>query len=210
MWVKICGITRLEDAVAAARFGADAVGFVFAESPRGIAPDEARLISRRMPSGPARVGVFVDTPVQDILDVIDHCGLDLAQLHGGEGRAHLEALGESAIKAVGVKGLEDVVRASRYPCRYLLFDGCRTDGGSHRKGSFDWRLLRALEGDKRVILAGGLTPENVGQAVRTARPFGVDVSSGVECSAGRKDPVLMYRFIEAAKKTHYEVQNAGF
>jgi phosphoribosylanthranilate isomerase len=206
MWVKICGITRLEDAVSAATFGADAVGFVFADSPRRVTPDEARRLSFEMPDGPLKVGVFVDSPPQEVEETVRHCGLDLVQLHGAESPELYSALGDIAIKAVRVNGGIDIAAVKQYRCRALLFDCYDLDrhGGTGR--TFDWRLLRLVDSGTRVIVAGGLNPGNVGQAVAQARPYGVDVSSGVEKEPGVKDPVLMYRFIENARKADYEVR----
>ncbi len=209
MWVKICGITRLEDAVTAARFRADAVGFVFAESPRRVTLQAAREIARSMPKGPLKVGVFVDSPIEEVRDVARYCGLDLLQLHGNESYEYCRSLGESAIKAIGVNGSLDIARVNRYArvgnCEVVLLDAIDSgkQGGTGR--SFDWSLVRLLERSPKVILAGGLRPDNVADSIRTARPYGVDVSSGVESSPGVKDPVLMYKFIEKARKADYEV-----
>lgn len=211
MWVKICGITRIEDAVSAARFGADAVGFVFADSPRRVTPSAAREITRGMPDGPARVGVFVDCPLEEVRAIVDYCGLDAVQLHGDEGYEYCAALGGHAIKALQVNGTLDIARATRYAqegaCEALLLDGfdSRKRGGTGR--TFDWKMVRMIEGKPRVIIAGGLSPASVADAVKTARPYGVDVSSGIEIEPGVKDPVLMYRFIEKARKADYEVSS---
>lgn len=205
MWVKICGITRLEDAVEAARFGADAVGFVFAESPRRVTRDQARTISRRMPDGPAKVGVFVNSPLEDVRETAGYCRLDYVQLHGDEDREYCAALGDMAIKAMRVNGSVDIARAGNYTCHTLLFD-CydpKRRGGTGK--TFDWTMLKLLDGKPRIIVAGGLSPENVGAAIKAARPFGVDVSSGIEIEPGRKDPVMMHRFIEKARRAGYEV-----
>ena len=205
MWVKVCGITRLEDAVAAARFGADAVGFVFAESPRMVTPEEAGEISRRMPDGPAKVGVFVNSPVEDVNRVVRRCGLDLVQLHGDEDPAYCEELGGIAIKALRVDGALDVALAKQYHCHALLLDGYDRGRRGGTGKTFDWTTVRLLDGRRRVIVAGGLGPDNVGRAIEAARPYGVDASSGVESEPGRKDAVLMYRFIENARRADYEV-----
>jgi phosphoribosylanthranilate isomerase len=211
MWVKICGITRIEDAVSAARFGADAVGFVFAESPRRVTPDEAQKICRDMPDGPARVGVFVDSPVEEVREISSYCGLDLVQLHGDEGHDYCSALGEKAIKALRVNGTLDIARATRYSqegdVEALLLDGFHPGKRGGTGSTFDWRMVRLIEGGPRLIIAGGLRPENVAELVKIARPYGVDASSGIEKAPGVKDPVLMYRFIENARKADYEVSD---
>lgn len=203
MWIKICGITRLEDAEAAARFGADAVGFIFAESPRKISPRQAAGISRSMPPGPARVGVFMNHPLEEVTETAEYCGLDMVQLHGEEDERYYSALcaGVDVIKAVRVNGWADLARIRSYPCHSLLVDGY----GSNGEGRFDWRLLSLLPREMRLIIAGGLNPENAGEAIRLLRPYGVDVARGVETAPGVKDPVLMYRFIERARKAEREV-----
>ena len=208
MWIKVCGITRIEDAISAATFGANAVGFVFAASPRRVTPEQVCEISSRMPPGPQKVGIFVDSPIDLVREVADCCGLDLVQLHGGESPDYCAALGDMAIKAIKVGRGTDVLRASRYRCGGLLFDsrGQAGRGGSGR--TFDWRLLHLLDDRKRVIIAGGLDPGNVARAIRVAHPYGVDVSSGVEREPGVKDPVLMYEFIQNARRADYEVSIA--
>jgi phosphoribosylanthranilate isomerase len=206
MWIKICGITRLEDGLSAARFGADAVGFVFAKSPRRITPDQAHEISSRMPGRPARVGVFVDSPPEEVMSIAEYCGLDLVQLHGNEDAEYCEALGDKAIKALRVTQKSDLLKARDYRCRAVLLDGyARTNGGNGN--GIDWRMLRVIKSGRPVIVAGGLEPGNVASAIRETHPYGVDVSSGVESAPGIKDPVLMYEFIERARKADYEVNH---
>lgn len=205
MWVKICGITRLEDAVSAARFGADAVGFIFADSPRRVPEDVARDISMRMPAGPAKVGVFADAPFDEVKRVAGRLGLDMVQLHGDEGPEYCDALGDAAIKAVKVSGGLDVLEVNRYRCGLVLVEARNGRRGGHG-GGFDWRVLRMPHLRKSLVVAGGLSPENVAGVVKAARPYGVDVASGVESAPGVKDPVLMYRFIENARRADYEVR----
>jgi phosphoribosylanthranilate isomerase len=205
MWVKICGITKLEDAVSAARFGADAVGFVFADSPREVTPKRARNIAKAMPAGPEKVGVFVNRPLDEIEKIVDYCGLDLVQLHGDEDPAYCSMLGDRAIKALRVRGNTDLVEVDKYPCRAVLLDGYESAGRRADGSGFDWRMVSVFDAGLPIIVAGGLTPDNVGKAITTARPFGVDVSSGVEAAPGIKDPVLIYHFIEKARRADYEV-----
>lgn len=205
MWVKICGITKLEDAVSAARFGADAVGFVFADSPRKVTPERARKIVKAMPAGPEKVGVFVNRPLDEIEEIFDYCGLDLVQLHGDEDPAYCSMLGDRAIKALRVRESTDLAEVDKYPCRAVLLDGYENAGRGADGGGFDWRMVSVFDAGRPIIVAGGLTPDNVGKAITTARPFGVDVSSGVEAAPGIKDPVLIYRFIEKARRADYEV-----
>lgn len=206
MWVKICGITRLEDAESAAWFGADAVGFIFADSPRMVTPERAREISRRMPEGPAKVGVFVNSPLDEVKETVEYCGLDIVQLHGDEPPGYCSMLGCDVIKAFRTNGTVEFSGVADYRCHALLFDSDKSEGKAPDEGR-DWKMLRLLEGKARVIVAGGLRPENVADAVRDARPYGVDTSSGIESAPGVKDPVLMYRFIEKARKAGYEVRS---
>lgn len=212
MWIKICGITRLEDALSAARFGADAVGFVFADSPRRVSPVQARDIAREMPGRPARVGVFVDSPPEEVLRIAEYCGLDLVQLHGNEDTEYCDALGDRAIKALRVAEKADLLKVRDYRCRAVLLDGYAktTNGGNGNGGGgagIDWKMLRVIKSGRPVIVAGGLQPGNVADAVKETHPYGVDVSSGVESAPGIKDPVLMYEFIERARKADYEVND---
>ncbi len=197
MFVKICGMTNEEDALLATAMGADAVGFVFAPSPRQIAPDLARDIARRLPPEVLTVGVFRDQAPQRVVEICNTAGLRCAQLHGHESpdqaeyvRARVPLLIQAF--AAGDPGLE---RAYEYPADAYLVD-------SHAPGSgevFDWSLAEGAPQGRKVIIAGGLTPENVTDAIRTLEPWGVDVSTGVERSPGRKDPVRLRRFIEAAR-----------
>ncbi len=207
MWVKICGITKLSDAIQAAKFGVDAVGFVFADSPRRVTREEAREISRGMPDGPARVGVFVNSAVDEVRTIIKYCGLDIVQLHGEESYDYCLELGENIIKALRVNGTLDIAKATRYAqeggVMALLLDGFDplTRGGTGRV--FDWTMVRLIEGKPKLIIAGGLNPGNIADVVKIARPYGVDASSGVEKSPGVKDARLMYEFIENARKADY-------
>jgi phosphoribosylanthranilate isomerase len=197
VFVKICGMTSEEDALYATAMGADAVGFVFAPSARQIAPDLARDIARRLPPEVLTVGVFRDQAPQRVVEICNAAGLRCAQLHGHETveqatyvRARVPLLIQAF--AAGDPALE---RADEYPADAFLID-------SHTPGSgevFDWSLGEGAPQGRRIIVAGGLTAENVAEAVRTLHPWGVDVSTGVERSPGRKDPVKVRRFIEAAR-----------
>lgn len=190
-------MTTEEDALLATAMGADAVGFVFAPSTRQIAPDLARDIARRLPPEVLTVGVFRDHAPQRVVEICNAAGLRCAQLHGHESpdqAAYVRARVPLLIQAfaAGDPGLE---RAYEYPADAYLVD-------SHAPGSgevFDWSLAEGAPQGRKVIIAGGLTPENVADAIRTLGPWGVDVATGVERSPGRKDPVRLRRFIEAAR-----------
>lgn len=206
MWIKICGIRTLEDAVAAYRFGADAIGFIFADSPRKVTPECAGEISRLMPPGISRVGVFVNSSADEVGETAEQCGLDLVQLHGDESEEYCSSLGDGVIKALRVNGRNVGIHAGSFGRMPLLLDGYRTE--SNGAGEAYAGLVALLRSTRKVIVAGGLDPGNVAGAVSTLRPWGVDVASGVESSPGVKDHALMYRFIERARKAEYEVNES--
>ena len=193
--VKICGITNLEDALAAVECGADALGFVFAASPRQVTPEQVTRIVAQLPPFVVKVGVFRDNELEAVRDTVSSCGLDLAQLHGSEPPEYCEALYPRVIKAFQVRDSSFLAEMSRYRASACLLDGSSPGSGQR----FDWELARQAALRRRVILAGGLTPENVGQAVTLVQPYGVDVASGVEASPGRKDHNKLDAFVRAAK-----------
>lgn len=199
--VKICGITRIEDALAAVAAGADALGFVFyAQSPRAVEPEQAAGIIRRLPPFVTTVGLFVNEARTRIEEVTRYCGLDMVQLHGDESPEECRIPGRRVVKALRVRDAESLKAAGRYDVAGLLLDAWSGEvyGGSGQ--TFDWTLLRNFASRRPVILAGGLTPDNVGEAIRSVRPFAVDVSSGVEAAPGRKDPRKIRAFIDVVNK----------
>jgi phosphoribosylanthranilate isomerase len=197
MFVKICGTTNESDALLAVALGADAVGFVFAPSPRQIAPQIARDIARRLPPEILTIGVFRVQSPQHVVETVNSMGLRGAQLHGHESPGEAKWVAERVpftIKAFGI-GDHLLAKVDEYPVNAILVD-------SHTPGSgnvFDWSLVEQLPLDRRLILAGGLTPENVAEAIERVNPWGVDVVSGVESSPGRKDPIRLRYFINNAK-----------
>ena len=199
--VKICGITNLEDARHASACGADALGFVFyAGSPRFVAADQARQIIADLPPFVTRVGLFVNEAPARIREMVDFCGLDTVQLHGDEQPDQCSYPSSRVIKAVRLtKQMENSVFAA-YQVSALLLDAYVPNlfgGTGHR---CDWTQAALIAAQHRVILAGGLNPENIAEAVRQVHPYGVDVSSGVESKPGQKDPEKVARFIRAAKE----------
>jgi phosphoribosylanthranilate isomerase len=197
MFVKICGITNEDDALLAVAMGADAVGFVFAPSPRQVAAQQVYDITRRLPPEILTVGVFRDEHPARVIDTVNRAGLKAAQLHGHETPAMVEAVAASlrwVIKAV-VAGSPDARRAHEFGTDLILVDAPSPGSGK----VFDWTLIGEVAEGPRLILAGGLTPDNVGEAVRLAQPWGVDVASGVERSPGRKDALKVKAFIERAR-----------
>ncbi len=199
--VKICGITTLDDALAAADAGADALGFVFAKSPRKINPGKAAKIIKALGPWVSTVGVFVNEAPKRILAIARDCALGCVQLHGDEPPEILGSLkGLRIIKSFRVAAAEDLRPTRRYGHCTYLFD-TKVSGRFGGTGTcFDWTLLTQAKIARPYILSGGLTPETVSQAVGMLHPYGVDVSSGVEKSPGKKDPKLLKRFIENAKK----------
>ena len=224
-WVKICGTTNLPDAATAAEAGADALGFIFAESPRRISPAEAGKIIQQLPAAIEKVGVFVNEAPVRMLQIIDEAGLTAVQLQGDEtpdiadelkrlcaqrrGRLHI-------FKALGVaKGIEGVIRefASSTAIDGVLLDSFAARAAGDAEGvnktarggtgkTFDWKRAAAfvpgVAKKTRVIIAGGLAPTNVSEAIHTLSPWGVDVCSGVEASPGHKDPDKIRAFLIAA------------
>lgn len=202
--VKICGITNWTDARRAIESGADFLGFNFyPPSPRYIEPAKARRIVRRLPKGVLAVGVFVNEPEVKVLETARRVGLDYLQLHGEESPAQVARLQRAlpVIKALRVKKPFRSAQLSRYRrASALLLDGFdrRLRGGTGK--TFDWKLARRANARARIILAGGLAPENVAEAIRIARPYAVDVSSGVESRPGKKDPARLRGFARAVQQ----------
>lgn len=203
IFVKICGITNVDDALAAAAAGADAIGVnLVPRSPRWIEPDEVRAIAAAVAGRVPIVGVVADLPLAMLTTLRSDLGLDALQLHGFETPELLFELLPDAYKAIRIATDRDVALADRYGGDRLLVDA-KVEGMLGGTGqSFDWALVAQLAGRRRLILAGGLTPDNVAQAVRRVRPWGVDVASGVEQpgDARKKDPERMALFVRAARQ----------
>ena len=207
MFVKICGITTEEDALLAVALGADAVGFVFAPSVRQIAVQKVYDITRRLPPEILTVGVLRDELPQRVIDMVQASGVKAAQLHGHESPADVLRVAEhvrTVIKAVSA-GTLDSVHANEFNTQMVLLDAPSPGSGT----VFDWKLAGEVPVGVNLILAGGLTADNVAAGIEAVRPFGVDVSSGVESSPGRKDPLLLKRFIEAARSVALSEYDPG-
>ncbi len=198
--VKICGITRLADALEAVRLGADALGFNFwPGSRRHVTPAAARDILRRLPPLVTAVGVFVNQPEEEIRAAAAASGVQVLQLHGDETPELCARLPLPVVKAVPADRAQDVDRLRAYGAAAILLDTPTAGfGGSGRV--FDWSLADGIPSALPVILAGGLLPENVADAVRRLRPYAVDVASGVESSPGVKDAGRMARFVAAVRE----------
>ncbi|SFE15984.1 phosphoribosylanthranilate isomerase [Lentibacillus persicus] len=198
MHVKICGMTTREAAQEAAEAGADFIGFVFAPSKRQITPKKAAEISAGLPSSVKKVGVFVNETKETIIQTAETAGLDIIQLHGDEPALFAEALPYPVIKAFRM-GKHDIAEIQAYPCDYYLIDSPKGPNRGGNGTTFDWaRLTDAGLNTEKLILAGGLTPENVQSAISIAKPAAVDVSSGVETN-GEKDLEKISQFIHNAK-----------
>lgn len=198
MFVKICGITNEQDALLCVALGADAVGFVFAPSQRRVAVDRARDIARRIPSDVLTVGVFRDEIQGRVVELTQRAGLGAAQLHGNETAEACSWVAQrvtTVIKAFPA-GHPDLNRSDDYGADIVLLDSPKPGSGR----VFDWSLAEGMPlAGYRILLAGGLDPDNVLDAINKVRPWGVDVSTGVESEPGKKDPTRLRAFIEAAK-----------
>jgi phosphoribosylanthranilate isomerase len=201
-FVKVCGITNTPDAHAAAGAGADAIGLIFAPSPRQVSVDEAREISASLPESVIKVGVFVNAAPEEVLRFAREVGLDYAQLHGDEGPEVVAAVrdgGVHVIKAVRVRDAGSLEDLERYGADLYLLDAYseRARGGTGER--FDWNLAKTLIGRDNIVVSGGLNPENVAEAIKAFEPFGVDASSSLEDSPGEKNDERVRRYVSAAK-----------
>ena len=209
--MKICGITNEEDALLAVALGADALGFVFAPgSPRQITPSDARDVLKRLPPGTVTVGVFRDERPGRVVEIVNSVGLTGAQLHGREPSSevrYVRARIPFVIQAFRA-GDPAVANAAEGNADVVLVDAAQPGSGR----VFDWSLAEDVPGGVRLLLAGGLSPDNVAEAIRRVRPWGVDVSTGVETSpgSGRKDARRLTRFLEEARRAGAEIEGDGW
>lgn len=199
--VKICGITSVADALAAAEAGADMIGLMFYEgSPRRITVPQAAEISRALSPFILKVGVFVNPEEAQVMEAIAACNLSLLQFHGDEPSDFCTQFGLMSVKALRVQNAESISALENYATDAFLLDAYSKSGLGGTGEKFNWDLaVEARKFNKPIFLAGGLTPENVADAVAQVRPFAVDVSSGVESAPGKKDAAKVRAFIAAAK-----------
>ena len=207
--VKICGITNIDDALAAAGLGADALGFIFWEkSPRNVSVDSAAQIIRKLPPFVTKVGVFVNETLANIRRAVEEAGIDCVQLHGDETpefvRETLSATRVGLIKALRVKDRKDIEGMERYCASAYLLDTFRPGAMGGTGEVFDWDIAVEAREKGRIILSGGLNPANITEAIKRVSPYAVDAGSGVEARPGKKDFDRMKSFIEKAKK-HEEI-----
>lgn len=202
--VKICGITTLSAALAAIHAGADALGFVFAPSPRQISPQEAKKLIQALSPFAIKIGVFVDSPIKEVEDIASYCNLDFVQLHGSEPPEYCRLIRQKhkVIKSFKVKNKVSETLLNAYPVDAVLLDTYLPAHAGGTGKSFNWFLAQNLKLGSPLILAGGLTAENVGEAIALVNPYAVDVSSGVETN-GKKDLTKIYKFIARAKGEKY-------
>lgn len=197
--VKICGVTRVEDALLAVRLGADAIGLnLWPGSKRCVTVEAARAIAEALPASVAAVGVFVDPTRDEVLRAAERAGLDTIQLHGDEPPELAAALPFPVLKAIRVGGRDALALLARYEVEAFLLDA-PSPGYGGSGATFDWDIAAEAARTARVILAGGLVPGNVAEAIRRVRPCAVDVASGVERAPGVKDPEKLTAFMKAAK-----------
>jgi phosphoribosylanthranilate isomerase len=199
--VKICGITNAPDALAAAAAGADALGFMFYDaSPRHITLGAAAEIIRQLPPAIVKVGVFVNASTDRVVRAIGECGLNLLQFHGDETPEYCVQFGVMSMKAFRIRDAGSLRTLPEYGTDAWLLDAYVADNPGGTGETFNWDLaIEARKLGRPIFLAGGLTPENVAEAVRKVQPYAVDVSSGVETAPGKKDPDKIRRFIAAAR-----------
>ena len=202
--VKICGITSVADGLAAAEAGADMIGLMLYEkSPRHVSLQTAAEIARALPPFVLRVGVFVNPTEELVLRAIADCGVTLLQFHGDETPEFCTQFGMMSMKAFRIRDAGSLAALPDYSTEAYLLDAYSADALGGTGAKFNWELaIEAKKLGRPIVLAGGLTPENVAEAVRQVQPFGVDVSSGVESSPGKKDPAKVRAFIAS-------VRNAG-
>jgi phosphoribosylanthranilate isomerase len=207
-WIKFCATTSIDDALAAIEAGADALGFVFAPSKRRIAPDLASEITAQLPENVERVGVFTNESAERVAEVAEKVGLTAVQLHGDETPALIHELtGLLPGRSLGV--IKTILVNDEFEARFVqlcrdydCIDSILLDSGSGSGRIFDWQKVQPLlqRNGKRLIVAGGLNPGNVGEAIRRFSPWGVDVVSGVEREPGRKDPEKLKAFVAAVRR----------
>ena len=199
--IKICGITNVEDGVAAAEAGADMIGLMFYErSPRHISFATAAEVSRALSPFIVKVGVFVNPDEDTVMRAINDCGVTLLQFHGEETPGFCTQFGAMSMKAFRIKDAASLEALPNYPTDAWLLDAYSPDAHGGTGAKFNWELaIEAKNLGRPIFLAGGLTPENVGDAVQTVQPFGVDVSSGVESAPGKKDHAKVRAFIQAVR-----------
>lgn len=205
--VKVCGVTRIEDARACVRVGVDTLGINFWRgTKRRCDPAVAKAIADELGRSIELVAVFVDAPLDEVRSTLDATGIRWAQLHGRESPDDVRALLPFAYKAVGVAAEDPLAETRRFPGEHILLDAAvpgAMPGGTGTR--FDWQLARAVATERKLTLAGGLVPENVAEAIRVVRPYRIDVASGVESSPGVKDEARVVALVDAVRRIDEEL-----
>jgi phosphoribosylanthranilate isomerase len=200
-WIKICGITNLEDGLHAASLSIDALGFVFAPSSRRVEVGTAREIIKALPKTLLKVGVFVNEKEAEVRRVVEYCGLNGLQFHGGESPEYCQKFPNPVFKAVHIKDFGCLREMEKYPEDvFILLDTYSPVQIGGTGSPFSWEIALKAKEKRNFILSGGLNPINAGEAVRKVRPWGVDVSSGVEATPGKKDFLEMSKFVTEVRK----------
>jgi len=202
--IKICGITNLDDALAALELGVDALGFVFAESPRKVTPDKVEQIVGQLDIPVLKVGVFVNEEIIKAQTVFGKCSLDYVQLSGNEDREYIEKLGLPTIKVFKVKDQTVLKEIPPYDLNLFMLDSFNENQQGGTGKTFNWKIAKEAQKFGRVILSGGLTSENVFSVLQQVEPYGVDVSSGVEELPGKKDKKKLEQFVKEVRRWDYQ------
>ncbi len=202
VFTKVCGITNPGDAREAANAGADAIGLIFAESPRRVDVEGARRVAVALPENVLKVGVFVDADVDEVLEIAREVGLDLAQLHGDETPETVAAIrgaGLPVMKALRVRNAETLAGIQGFEADLIMLDAWSAKARGGTGETFDWGLAKSVKGRDNIVVSGGLAPENVREAIEFFEPYGVDASSSLEERPGKKSGERVRRFVRAAK-----------
>lgn len=199
-FIKICGLTNIPDALAAVSLGADALGFIFAPSPRQVTPEQALDICKELPSPIWKVGVFVNADLREVKEIANFCGLSALQFHGEEPPEYCTQAPLPPIKTIKIKGAESLQEVPKYSSCILLLEAYHPQQAGGMGKTFPWELALSLKDKINFILAGGLNPANIAQAISLLHPWGVDVSSGVEKWPGKKDINKMAQFIKEVRR----------
>ena len=199
-WIKICGITNEEDALQAASLEIDAVGFIFAPSPRRVDPSVVEQIVRQLSTPLLKVGVFVNQDLSEVEEIAKRCNLNVLQFHGEEPLGYCQHFSLPVIKAIRIKDPESLRNMDLYPNVPILLDTYHPTKAGGTGNPFPWEIALRAKEKRDFILSGGLTPENVREAIKKVSPLGVDVNSGVERVPGKKDFSKMVEFVKEVKK----------
>jgi len=198
--IKICGITNLRDALLATEIGVDALGFIFTKSPRQISPEKAKEIIVNIPPFINKVGVFKNEKISFVKEVIKFCNLDYVQLHGDEDKSYIKVFLPRVIKVFEINGNETIKKIKHFSLPFFMLDLPK----DKENASHNWKIIKKAKEFGRIILAGGLTPDNVERVLEKVSPYGVDVCSGVEKKEGIKSSEKLINFIKRVRKWDFQ------